>query len=117
MNIPTNILESAEIVIKVKSLEDLPLKNIALSLAKTNINLKGYYDCTINNVKKLFVLDKNTMTQPEFYNLPEVQEQLNIQKQNPYGSEAHKKAHCMIGEIAKDNGIFEQYQASNGTIY
>ena len=57
------------------------------------------------------------MTQQEFYELEEVQEQLSIQKQNPHGSNAHKRAHKQIGEIAKHHSVFEQYQASNGDTY
>ena len=57
------------------------------------------------------------MMQQEFYNLPEIQTQLNIQKRNPYGSAKHKAAHEKIGEIAKDRGVFDQYQASNGDVY
>lgn len=57
------------------------------------------------------------MTQQEFYELPEVQEQIEIQKQNPHGSANHKAAHDKIGEIAKDRGVFDEYQAAGGGEY
>lgn len=57
------------------------------------------------------------MTQQEFYNLPEVQTHLDIQKRNPYGSTKHKTAYKKIGEIAKNRGVWEQYEAANGSNY
>lgn len=57
------------------------------------------------------------MNQQEFYNLPEVQEQLEIQKQNRYGSETHKNAYFQIGEIAKQKGVWDEYQAAGGGEY
>jgi len=57
------------------------------------------------------------MTQQEFYNLTEVQEQLNIQKQNRYGSEAHKSAYFKIGDLAKKHGVEDMYKKSGGSIY
>lgn len=57
------------------------------------------------------------MTQQEFYESPEVQEQLNIQKQNPYGSEKHKTAYFKIGEIAKEKGVFNEYKNAGGGQY
>lgn len=57
------------------------------------------------------------MNQSEFYALPEVIEQLNIQKNNPYGSIEHKAAHDKIGEIAKSQGIYAEYSKSGGTDY
>lgn len=56
------------------------------------------------------------MTQSEFYNLPEVQQQLDIQKTNPYGSSEHKAAFYAVSEIAKDHGVFEEYKKSGGGI-
>lgn len=57
------------------------------------------------------------MNQKEFYSLPAVQEQLNIQKQNPYGSEKHKAAYFKVGEIAKASGVFDEYKAAGGGEY
>lgn len=57
------------------------------------------------------------MNQQEFYSLPEVQEQINIQKRNPYGSVEHKAAFDAVAEIAKARGVFEQYKASGGCDY
>ena len=41
------------------------------------------------------------MTQQEFYNLPDVKAQIEIQKMNPYGSDAHKAAHKALVDIAR----------------
>lgn len=57
------------------------------------------------------------MNQQEFYSLPEVQEQLNIQKRNPHGSREHMAAFEEVGEIAKKYGVYDQYVASGGLIY
>lgn len=57
------------------------------------------------------------MNQRQFYNLPEVQEQLDIQKTNKHGSEKHKAAHIRVGEIAKEQDVYEQYAEANGLIY
>lgn len=35
---------------------------------------------------------KNQMTQAEFWNLQFIKDRQDIQKRNPYGSEAHRKA-------------------------
>lgn len=58
-----------------------------------------------------------TISQKDFYELPEVVEQINIQKVNPYGSEAHKTAYLSIVQIAKDCGVYEQYKAAGGDDY
>jgi len=57
------------------------------------------------------------MTQQEFYDLPEVQALINIQKMNMYGSDAHKQAHGKIADVAKREGVFEEYRASGGCDY
>ena len=57
------------------------------------------------------------MTQQEFYKLDDVIIQLAIQKAFPYGSERHKTAYEKIGKIAKEHGIFDQYQAAGGGEY
>jgi len=57
------------------------------------------------------------MTQQEFYNLPEVITCLDIQKQNPYGSDKHRQAYFAIAEIAKKHGVFDQYKAAGGMDY
>ena len=57
------------------------------------------------------------MTQQEFYNSKEVQEQIEIQKRSPYGSEAHKAAHLEIGKIAEKMGVGEERRKSGGDIY
>ena len=57
------------------------------------------------------------MTQQEFYNLPEVQAQIEIQKRNPYGSTEHRAAFDAIAEIAKAHGVYDQYKASGGCDY
>ena len=57
------------------------------------------------------------MNQQEFYSLPEVTEQLNIQKANRYGSEAHKAAFDAISEIAKKYNVYTEYKANGGTDY
>jgi len=43
-----------------------------------------------------------SITQKDFYSLPAIQEQLNIQKTNPYGSAEHRGAHEKIISIAID---------------
>jgi hypothetical protein len=58
------------------------------------------------------------MTQQEFYGLPEVREQLDIQKTNPYGSKEHREAFRKISDIAKNHGVIDQYRkAGGGTDY
>lgn len=54
------------------------------------------------------------MTQQEFYELPEVQQQLGIQKVNRHGSKEHRAAFYKIGEIAKKYGVFGEYSAAGG---
>lgn len=77
---------------------------------------------TTNDIKKLDGLISEAvklcnMTQQEFYNLPEVQEQLIIQKMNRYGSEEHKTAYFKIGEIAKEKGVSDMYKSAGGGEY
>lgn len=57
------------------------------------------------------------MNQQEFYKLPEVREQIEIQKSNPYGSKEHKSAYFRIGGIAKENGVWDEYVKSGGNDY
>lgn len=54
------------------------------------------------------------MTQQEFYNLPEVKKQLDIQRNNPHGSEAHRAAFDAIGPIADKHGVGEEYRKAGG---
>lgn len=39
------------------------------------------------------------MNQKQFWNLPEVREQQEIQKRNPHGSEAHQTAYIRITKL------------------
>lgn len=57
------------------------------------------------------------MTQHEFYELPEVQAQLDIQKANRYGSPEHKKAYEEIGKLAEKYGVADMYKAAGGGVY
>ena len=57
------------------------------------------------------------MNQQEFYNLPEVQAQIEIQKTNAYKTDAHKAAFDQIGLIAKDKGVWSEYEKAGGGIY
>ena len=45
------------------------------------------------------------MSQQDFYNLPEVTEQLIRQKAHPYNSPIHKLAHKKLCEIAQRNNV------------
>ena len=54
------------------------------------------------------------MNQQEFYALPEVTEQLGIQKNSAYGSEAHKAAFYAIGSIADKYGVGDEYRKAGG---
>lgn len=58
-----------------------------------------------------------SMNQSEFYNTPEVKQAIEVQKQNPYGSAAHKAAHEAIGDAARKYGVWEQYISSHGDAY
>jgi len=57
------------------------------------------------------------MNQKEFYSLPEVQQQLTVQKVNRYGSEKHKTAYFKIGDIAKKHGVEDIYKNAGGGEY
>ncbi len=57
------------------------------------------------------------MNQQEFYETPEVQAQIDVQKGNLYGSVEHRAAFDRIGEIAKEFGVFDEYTKSGGGIY
>lgn len=57
------------------------------------------------------------MTQLEFYNNSKVQKQLNIQRNNAHGSEAHKRAHDRIIQLAKEFGVYSEFEKAGGTIY
>jgi hypothetical protein len=57
------------------------------------------------------------MNQQEFYQLPEVLEQIEIQKFNAYRSPAHRQAFDNIGLIADKNGVGDQYRKAGGGIY
>mgnify|MGYP000586537126 CR=1 FL=1 len=54
------------------------------------------------------------MKQQEFYELPEVQEQLNIQRTSPYGSPEHKAAFYAVGTLAVKYDVAEEYFLANG---
>ena len=43
-------------IIKLKSIEDLPLKNLAAKIATACLKVTGCYCCRINNRKTIFVL-------------------------------------------------------------
>lgn len=49
------------------------------------------------------------MNQKEFYSLPEVIEQIEIQKTNPYGSTEHREAYEEMYNIAAQYGVEEQF--------
>ncbi len=57
------------------------------------------------------------MNQLEFYSLPEVLHQIEVQKKNPYGSKEHKEAFDEIGKIANRNGCGSDYRKHGGGIY
>ena len=57
------------------------------------------------------------MNQHEFYQTPEVKASIEIQKQNPYGSNKHKEAYEMILNAAIKYGVEAEYRKSGGGDY
>ena len=49
------------------------------------------------------------MNQREFYSLPSVIKQIDIQKKNPHGSKEHRKAFLEIREIARQFGVEKHF--------
>ncbi len=46
----------------------------------------------------------------EFFNLDEVQKQINIQKKNPHGSNEHRNAHIAILKAANTHGVARHFE-------
>ena len=52
-----------------------------------------------------------TISTTDFFNLAEVQAQLNIQKTNPFGSNEHYSAHAEILKIAESHGVSQHFES------
>ena len=57
------------------------------------------------------------MNQHEFYQLPEVIEQVIRQKCYPHGHSINKIAHEKKCEIAKRYGVWDEFVKSGGSVY
>lgn len=51
----------------------------------------------------------STITQSDFYELPEVVALINIQKTNKFGSEPHRNAYIEVHAIADEHGVGEHF--------
>lgn len=54
------------------------------------------------------------MTQTEFYCLPEIVEQIEIQKRNRFDSEESKAARRAMVDIADKYGVGDEYRKAGG---
>lgn len=51
-----------------------------------------------------------TISQREFYELPEIKACIEAQKANPFGSEPHRNAHIEILRIAEEHGVSQYFE-------
>ena len=52
--------------------------------------------------------------QSAFWALPKVLKTIEIQKRNPFGSEAHRNAHIKLLEIAEQHNVVEYFESLEG---
>jgi hypothetical protein len=56
MKLTSKIKKDSEKTITIKSINDVPLKNMAGIIAKAKLKEQGFYSCTIDGVKTLIIL-------------------------------------------------------------
>jgi len=112
LKLTDEMINDADEVIRIKSISELTLKNIALQIATASLNHNGFYGCTKaeTGVKVLYILEPEIISQVDFYNLPEVAEQLEIQKKNPPWSEESINAQRVKLEIAEQHGVADKFE-------
>lgn len=51
------VIDQADKVVNLKSIDDLDLTNIALQIASAELNHNGFYACKVGDKKTLYILE------------------------------------------------------------
>jgi len=113
-NISTHLIIHKEIG-KRTGFSRLACYSCASKIGKLNIPLIETEDRE-NDFYKIMPLSeiKNEFV---FYKLPEIKSQQEIQKRNPFFSDAHRKAHQEMCNIAKRYGVWKKFKDAGHDIY